>query len=174
MKPAAVAGILFVGTVAGVAAVAGGRPDQVPFPTGYTEGFLNYSFANRASGKPELAKVFANRIAQEGARAGGTFAPGSVLVMEIHKAELDASGNPVKGSDGTFKSGGIAGIAVMEKRADWPADYPAAERAGDWGFALYDAAGNPKANDLVCASCHQPFAAQDFIVTRAKLDAAVK
>jgi hypothetical protein len=156
------------------AAIAGGRPDQVPFPARYADSFVNYSIANRANGKPELARVFANTTARVGAKSGGPLAPGSVFVMEIWKAALDASGNPVPGEGGTFQPGELSGIAVMEKRADWPADYPAGERAGEWGFALYDKTGQPKTNDLACAGCHQPFAGQDYVITRPKLDAAVK
>ncbi|MBI1731708.1 MAG: cytochrome P460 family protein [Gammaproteobacteria bacterium] len=135
---------------------------------------MNYSLANRASGKPELAKIFANSTAQKSAGAGGALAPGSVLVMEIYQALRDEAGNPVIESDGVFKSGELTGIAVMQKRADWPAEYPAQERAGEWGFALYDAKGQPKANDLVCAGCHQPFAEQDFVISRPRLAAAIR
>lgn len=155
-------------------AVAGGRPDQVAFPAGYATTFHNHVVTNRASGKPEVARVFANDVARRSAGAGGALAPGSILVMEIHKAALDDSGQPVAGDDGVYRSASLAAIAVMEKRADWPADYAAAERAGDWGFALYGADGTPKDNDLVCNSCHLPYAEQDFLFTRAQLDAAAQ
>lgn len=153
-------------------AVAGGRPDQVAFPADYAATFHNHVVTNRASGKPEIARVFANDVARTSAATGGALAPGSILVMEIHKAVLDGQGKPVAGADGVYQSAALAAIAVMEKRADWPADYAATERAGDWGFALYGADGTPKENDLVCNSCHLPYAAQDFLFTRAQLDAA--
>lgn len=155
-------------------AVAGGRPDQVAFPAEYAATFHNHVVTNRASGKPEIARVFANDVARASAAAGGALAPGSILVMEIHKAVLDGKGQPVAGADGVYQSASLAAIAVMEKRADWPADYAAAERAGDWGFALYGADGKPKENDLVCNACHLPYAEQDFLFTRAQLDAAAK
>ena len=150
-------------------AMAGGRPDQVPFPEGYTSEFKNYVTRNRANGKPEIAKIFANETAQQSVMAGGQLAPGSVLVMEIYKSAMDAAGKPVRDGEGNFKPGELSGIAVMQKRTDWPADYAAADRAGDWGFALYDSSGQPKANELACASCHQPFKNQDFVMTYLKL-----
>lgn len=150
-------------------AIAGGRPDHVAYPQGYVTSFKNYLMANRASGKPEIARVYANDIAQTSARAGSPLAPGSMLVMEIYQSAMDAAGNPIKDSGGNFQPGDLSGIAVMEKRADWPADYATADRAGDWGFALYDPKGQPKANELVCASCHQPYPDQDFVMTYAKL-----
>jgi hypothetical protein len=155
-------------------AVAGGRPEQVTFPADYATAFRNYVITNRASGKPEIAKVFANDVAQQSAAAGGPLAPGSILVMEIHKAALNEAGEPVAGEGGVYTPVALAAIAVMEKRTEWPAAYPEAERAGGWGFALYGPDGKPKENDLVCNGCHLPYAAQDYLFTRAQLDAAVK
>ena len=154
--------------------IAGGRPDQVAFPEGYAAGFKNYVTRNRANGKPEIAKIYANETAQQSAKAGSALAPGSILVMEIYKSALDAAGNPIKDGSGNFQLGELSGIAVMQKRTDWPVDYAAAERAGDWGFALYDPMGQPKANELVCASCHQPYPEQDYAMTYATLAAAMK
>ena len=161
-------GLALLGLVSAMA-LAGGRPDQVPFPEGYSTGFKNYVTRNRANGKPEIAKIFANETAQQSVMAGGQLAPGSVLVMEIYKAAMDAAGKPIKDGEGNFKRGELSGIAVMQKRTDWPADYVAADRAGDWGFALYDSRGQPKANELACAGCHQPFKNQDFVLTYLKL-----
>ena len=155
--------------LASAMAMAGGRPDLVPFPAGYEASFTNYVTRNRANGKPEIAKVYANGTARQSAMNGGPLAPGSVLVMEIYKSAVDAGGNPVRDGKGDFMPGELSGIAVMEKRTAWPADYAAADRAGDWGFALYDSLGQPKANELACAGCHQPFVSQDFVMTHAML-----
>ncbi|MDX1519907.1 MAG: cytochrome P460 family protein, partial [Gammaproteobacteria bacterium] len=43
------------------------------------------------------------------------------------------------------------------------------DRAGGWGFAIYDPSGNPKENDLECAACHTPLANQEFMFTYSKL-----
>jgi hypothetical protein len=169
MRTGVLALVLF--GLASAVAMAGGRPDLVPFPDGYNSSFKNYVTRNRANGKPEIAKVDADETAQQSLSAGGHLGPGSVLVMEIYKAAMDAAGKPVKDENGDFKRGELSGIAVMQKRTDWPANYPAEERAGDWGFALYDAKGQPKANELACATCHQPFPNQDYVVTYLKLAA---
>ena len=76
---------------------------------------------------------------------------------------------PVVGKDGLFIKKKFAAVAVMEKRSDWGADYAADERAGDWGFALYDTKGMPKENSLDCATCHQPLTATNFMFTFLKL-----
>ena len=51
----------------------------------------------------------------------------------------------------------------MEKRKNWDASYPATERAGNWGFALYTPDGKPKDNDLECQSCHIPLDGQEYL-----------
>ncbi len=169
MRAGALGLVLFGLASAMAMAMAGGRPDLVPFPTGYDASFTSYVTRNRANGKPEIAKIYANETAQKSAMTGGALAPGSVLVMEIYKSAVDAGGNPVQDGKGDFMPGELSGIAVMQKRTDWPADYAAADRAGNWGFALYDSMGQPKANELACAGCHQPFSNQDFVMTHAML-----
>ena len=63
---------------------------------------------------------------------------GSVLVMEVYKAKLDADESPVVGGDGFFERGDLAAIAVMEARAGWGEEYPEAIRNGNWEYALFD------------------------------------
>ncbi len=148
-------------------AVAGGRPDHVEYPADYRKTFSHYTTQNRANNK-QLAMMYANRAAVDSV-SSGQLAAGSIVIMEIYKPELDASGKPVAGASGLFTPKVLAAVAVMEKRTDWKGDYPAAERAGDWGFALYDPQGEPKPNDLVCASCHTPLTDTDFMFTLSKL-----
>jgi len=153
-------------TIAG--ARAGGNPGQVPFPRDYATAFKHYHTQNRA-GQPTLAKMYANDVAQAAYRAGETGAPGSILVMEVYKARLDGDGKPVTGADGLYEVEGLAGVAVMERRDNWDAAYPAADRAGPWGFAIYNADGTPKQNDLNCVQCHGPLQPLDYLYTRQQL-----
>jgi len=57
----------------------------------------------------------------------------------------------------------------MEKRSNWDDAYSAEERAGNWGFAFYDAKGMPKDNELDCVGCHKPLSNQDHIFSFPKL-----
>lgn len=147
--------------------LAGGNPEFVKFPEGYQDTFKHYSTQNRQNNK-QVADMYANDIAINSA-AGSELADGSVLVMEIHKTEENESGERVTGPDGVFKKAGLAAVAVMEKRSDWDESFPAEERAGNWGFALYDPSGMPKDNDLNCVSCHKPLSNQDFVISFPKL-----
>lgn len=159
--------IVFLSLCISVTAIAGGRNDQVPYPEGYKDSFSHYETRNRLNNK-QIADMYANDTAINSVKTGA-LATGSVIIMEVYKPELDATGKPVVGEDGLFNKAKHAAVAVMEKRADWGADYPSTERAGGWGFALYDTKGMPKDNDLECQTCHQPLTDTDFMFTFAKL-----
>ncbi|MDZ7736699.1 MAG: cytochrome P460 family protein [Gammaproteobacteria bacterium] len=155
------------GALGAAAVIAGGRMDFIKYPDNYKEDFSRYMTANRANDKPQMVHIYANDRALQSA-TDGDLAYGSSLVMEVYKAATDEKGEPLKQADGVYKPGKLAAVAVMEKRY-WGVEYPAEKRAGDWGFAFYDANGQPKANDLQCASCHKPKADQDFLFTLPQL-----
>jgi Cytochrome P460 len=147
----------------GSAALAG--PDKVSFPEGYQEKFSHYGTVNRADERKQVVKMFANDVALARAQDGAPLDSGSVLVMEVYKAKLDADENPVVGSDGFFESGDMAAIAVMESRAGWGEEYPAEIRNGTWEYALFDA----KEHTLMdrdhqpCFECHKPLHESDYV-----------
>ena len=159
--------ITFILLIISASVSAGGRNDQVQYPQGYKETFTYYNTQNRANNK-QIADMYANDVAINSVKSG-SLDEGSIIIMEIHKPELDEAGAPVVGDDGLFVKKDFAAVAVMEKRSDWGADYSADERAGDWGFALYDTKGMPKDNDLVCATCHTPLTSTDYLFTFPRL-----
>ena len=159
--------ITFTLLLISVLAIAGGRNDQVPYPEGYKDTFIYYNTQNRANNK-QIADMYANDIAKNSIN-DAELAAGSIIVMEVYKPEVDESGSPIVGDDELFIKKKFAAVAVMEKRSDWGADYAADERAGAWGFALYDTKGMPKENSLDCATCHQPLTATNFMFTFPKL-----
>ncbi len=155
--------LLLISTIA----IAGGRNDQVKYPEGYKGSFTYYNTQNRANNK-QIADMYANDIALKSIN-DAELADGSIIVMEIYKPEVGDSGAPIVGDDGLFIKKKFSAVAVMEKRSDWGADYAADERAGNWGFALYDTKGMPKENSLDCATCHQPLTSTNFMFTFPKL-----
>lgn len=161
--------IIFILLLVPIWAVSGGRNDQVKYPEGYRSHFTHYHTQNRANNK-QIADMYANDIAINSVKENG-LADGSVIVMEIYKPELGTDSKPVLGAEGLFKKAKFAAVAVMEKRSNWPDDYPAEHRAGGWGFALYDTKGMPKENDLECQTCHQSLINTDFMFTFTKLSA---
>jgi hypothetical protein len=148
---------------AGSAVLAG--PEAITFPEGYQDTFTHYSTINRADERKQVVKMFANDVAMASAKDGAPLDSGAVLVMEIYKAKLDADANPVVGSDGFFEQDELAGIAVMESRSGWGADYSDELRNGTWEYAAFDA----KEHTLVardyqpCFECHKPLDASDYV-----------
>ena len=150
-----------------IIAFAGGNPDFVSFPGNYLSEFSNYDVRNRGNGK-QLAVLYANKTAVDSA-ASGAMADGSKIVMEIYKKKMDESGNAMMDANGLFEKGKFAAIAVMEKRDNWDAAFDSKDRAGGWGFAIYNTDGSVKENNLECASCHVPLEGQDFMFSHASL-----
>jgi hypothetical protein len=116
--------------------------------------------------------LYANQIALDSLNKG-KLAEGSKIVMEVYKAKV-SYGEPITGSNGIYKKGKFAAIAVMEKRSDWKGSIADNELAGDWGFAIYNTDGKPKENGLDCASCHTPMPESDFLFSHASLVEASK
>ena len=154
------------------AALAG--PDLIEFPEGYQDRFTHYATVNRADERKQVVKIFANDVALASAKDGAPLDSGSVLVMEIYQAKLDADDNPVVGNDGFFEPGDMAGIAVMESRAGWGEEYPEEIRNGIWEYALFDA----KEHTLVdrdyqpCLECHKPLDESDYVFSLESLTEA--
>ena len=118
-------------------ATAGGTPDFVVLPEGYSKQ-INYMTQNQV-GQEQLAKAVPN---------------GSTIVMEVYAPQRDKNNNPITGTDGNYLIDHLDAIAVMEYRTEWPQNMPAKERSGNWGFALYGPDGKPKANKQDCSGCH--------------------
>lgn len=148
-------------SIASFMVYAGGNPDFVKFPANYKQDFSNYDTRNRNNGK-QVAMMYANNIAIESAKSG-ELAPGSKIIMEVYKLKLDDNGEPIKGKDGIFEKGKHAAVAVMEKRTDWDSAFPGTDRAGNWGFAIYNTDGTPKENNLECATCHVPYEKTNYM-----------
>jgi hypothetical protein len=169
-KLAFVCATLFAAIVVTVAVRAG--PDNVKFPVNYAKGVL-YTSVDRADNK-QYRELYVTRFALDEVKAGRPLPSGTVITMVNWKAKLDAAGQPVKDANGRFvKTDEIAGIAVMEKRAGWGAEYPAELRNGEWEYRAFkgDGTANDKANLTACFKCHKPLDKQDYVFSFDKLKA---
>ena len=146
---------------------AGGNPEYVKFPQNYQSEFTQYDTRNRTNGK-QVAVLYANKVAIN-TISDSTLSDGSKIIMEVYKTVPGEDGKPTMGDNGIFKKGNLAAIAVMEKRSDWDANFSVKERAGDWGFALYNKDGTVKENKLECASCHSPMTDKDYLFSHSSL-----
>jgi hypothetical protein len=154
-----------------VAVRAGG--EKVAFPDNYAKGVL-YTTVDRADNK-QFRELYAPKEAIDAVKAGQPIPSGTVLTMVNYKAKLGADGNPEKDGNGRFiKTDEIAGIAVMEKRSGWGAEYPDDVRNGEWEYQAFkaDKTVNDKANLKACFTCHKPYDKQDFVFSFDKMKTA--
>ncbi len=158
--------------VAAVAAVAAAGTEQVPYPTAYRAAFVQYMTVDRPDRKPPVVRLFyVNRASHDAARPGEALPYGTVLVMEDHKARLDANGQPVRDAEGRFvPTDEITNIFVQQKGRGFGAEYPESRRNGEWEYAWFLPDGTRKADAKFdgCFACHRNRAGRDYTFTFAK------
>ncbi len=152
---------------------ASAGPELIAFPEGYQDGFVHYATVNRADERKQVVKIFANEVALASAKDGAPLDSGAVIAMEVYKAKLDDSEQPVMGEDGFFVADQLAAIAVMETREGWGADYPEEWRNATWEYALFKGDGTPIERDFQpCFECHKPLDDSDYLFSLDALKAA--
>lgn len=158
-------GVAAIGLSSLVASAALADADQVQFPEGYTDKFEHYTTINRADDRKQVVRIFANDVALQSAKDGAPLDSGSVIVMEVYKAELDAQENPVVGADGVFEPDEMVFIGVMEARDGWGEDYPEEWRNGIWEYAGFTADDQSfiERDYQPCFACHKPQADADYL-----------
>jgi plastocyanin len=164
------AGVAALALLCAVPSVAG--PDKIAFPAKYKDGVL-YTTVDRYDIK-QYRELYGTADAVAAMKAGRALPDGSVLTLVQYKALVDAAGAPVKSPDGRFVKGDLIAYTVMEKRAGFGVEYPAALRNGDWEYAAFgaDMKLNEKANYRACFECHKPHEKTDFVISHTKLVAA--
>jgi len=172
IKPLPILSVAAIAAVSLTVAVRAGG-DKVAFPPDYAKGVL-YTTVDRADNK-QFRELYAPQAAIDAVKAGKPIPSGTVLTMVNFKAKLGADGNPEKDANGRFiKTDELAGIAVMEKRTGWGAEYPDDVRNGEWEYQAFkaDKTVNDKANLKGCFTCHKPLDKQDFVFSFDKMKTA--
>ena len=153
-----------------LAAVPGSAgPEKIAFPANYKDHVL-YATVDRYDNK-QYRELYGTADAVKAVRDGKPIPSGTVLTLVQYKAQVDASGNPVKDANGRFIKGDLVGITVMEKRTGWGTEYADDIRNGEWEYSAFSAEQkfNDKANYKACFQCHKPHAKQDFVISLARL-----
>ena len=172
MKPMHVLSVAALAAVSLTVAVRAGG-DKVAFPENYAKGVL-YTTVDRPDNK-QYRELYTSAEAIAAVKAGQPIPSGTVFTMVNFKAKLNAAGEPEKDANGRFiKTDEIAGIAVMEKRTGWGAEYPDDMRNGEWEYQAFkaDKTVNDKANLKACFTCHKPLDKQDFVFSFDKMKTA--
>lgn len=142
----------------------GAGTDTIAYPESYRRAFVEY----RVIDAPAVKRVRIFYVAPEVLRAAAPRPPlpdGTVLVMEVRDAKLDAGGQPMRDVAGRFVAGDrVVGLWVQAKTG------------GAWTFARFDADGTRVAGAPLdrCIGGHATRAAQDFTYLLWKYVATVK
>jgi cytochrome c553 len=144
-----------------------------PFPQDYQASFTKYHTINFPDRK-QVRTYFANETALEAAREGRPLPDGSYLLVEIHSAQLDDSGEPVTGEDGFYVAAEHTGFTAMAREAGWGEAVPALLRNENWNYAVMRADGtvNAGANQAACLACHVPHQETSYLFTLDELKEA--
>ena len=139
-------------------------PEQVQLPDQYRTTMTPYFFGDRTANNKQVIRVYANQTALDGKRADGKLPYGSVLVGELYKVKLDASGQPLTSRMGQRIAGQMAAIVVMQRGEGFDREYPDALKVGDWEFAVFSPAGERLDKDVTaCRTCHHPLTDSEFV-----------
>ena len=170
------AGAALVATVCGIALVVQVQAGagNVAFPENYAKG-VKWLVVDKSEAK-QVHELYTMTEAIDAARKDQPMPNGTVFTVVRYSAQLDAQGNPVKGTDGRLVKGEVLGFNAMEKRAGWGSEYPDTLRNGEWEYRAFTA--DKKPNESVkltaCFECHKPLAAQDFVHAYDKLKEATR
>ncbi len=156
------AGVLLAGTAA-IQVKAG--PELVKFPADY-EKAVKYGVVSNPVNKL-YREFYTTREAIAAVQSGKPVPSGTWVVMKSFKSKQDASGAPLKGSDGHFVKDELSAYAVMEKRTGWGKEYPDNIRNGEWEYQAFTTAKavNPGAKLQACFECHKPKNSDDYLFT---------
>ena len=119
-------------------------PDNIVFPSGY-KNHVRYATVDRPDNKTGR-EIYTSPESVKVVKPGEPLPHGTVITMEVYRARVDETGEPVKDAAGRFIKGDLTGIFVMEKQAGWGADYPDDLRNGEWEYARFTPEGQRHAN----------------------------
>ena len=146
---------------------------HVAFPEGYKESFVRYHTINFPGAK-QVRQYYANKPALQAAKEGTPIPDGTVILVEVHAAKLDASNTPVAGADGFYVPEKLVGYTAMATGKDWGKDFPEMLRNGEWNYAVFtpDKQHRPGVNQAECLGCHKPLDKESYLFTLKQLAAA--
>jgi hypothetical protein len=143
------------------------------FPEGYPSSFTKYHTINFPPAK-QVRYYYANDKAVKAAKAGTPLPDGSVLLVEVYSAKLDADGKAVTGADGFYQADKLVAYTEMARDPGWGKDIPEMLRNEDWNYAVFTPQKQLRTNvnQAECLGCHKPLDKASYTFTLKELAAA--
>jgi cytochrome c553 len=156
-------------------ALAGLDGTRPLFPSTYKFKFVKYHTIDFPDRK-QVRHYWADAGSAAAAKAGSPLPSGSIILVEVFNAKLDAEGNPITGADGHFADDSLALYTAMQKITGAGAQVPEIYSNGNWRYAVFETNKRHKAgtNEAKCLACHKPENAKDFVFTLDTLAAFAK
>ena len=147
----------------------------VTVPDNYRSTFTKYLTLDMPDNK-QVRYGYASPAAVAAAKAGKPLPDGSVILIEVNSAKLDADKKPIVGADGHLVPDQTTGYSVMAREAGWGDAVPSMLRNENWRYALFNAAKQqrPGINQAECLACHKPQDKVSYLFTMEQLSATVK
>ena len=147
---------------------------QVSFPEGFRSSYTKYHTINFPATR-QVRYYYANPVSVQAAREGRSLPNGTVLMVEVHSAKLDADKKPVLGADGFFVADQLLFYTAMARDAGWGKDIPEMLRNEDWNYAAFTTAKQLRpANQAECLACHKPLDKVSYTFTIDRLSAVAQ
>ena len=124
-----------VASASGFAAVVPQGPNRIAFPADWSKGSL-YARVDRHDIK-RYVELYASAGVTDEVRAGRPIPDGARLMSASYMAQVDANGVPLRDAGGHFLKGALVTVGIMQKKAGWGNDIPAAIRNGDWMYQQF-------------------------------------
>jgi Cytochrome P460 len=123
-----------------------------------------------AVGTPPTAVAKRHRH-MRAAAAGSPLPDGSILLVEIYSAKLDAFKKPFICTDGYFIPDRLLSYPVGSRGERWGEEFAELLRNDDWNYALFGAnrklLGN--SNQAECLACHKAISGSNYTFTSSHL-----
>ncbi|MGB0909748.1 MAG: cytochrome P460 family protein [Nitrospirales bacterium] len=115
--------------------------------------------------KPNAVRDLHINMIGSKAQQGQPFANGSILVMEVFKAQKDMNDELAKDTQGNLVKGELAKVLVMQKGNGWGMNAPAGMKNGNWIYSAFKPNGERIDVDYAkCRGCHLPLGdAKDYV-----------
>jgi cytochrome c553 len=166
----------YLATLPGAAPGARSQPlphiakSRMLFPEGYKESFTHYHSMNFPATK-QVRHFYANAVTITAAKAGRDLPDGSVMIVEVFGAKLDAEGKPVIGPDGFFVADKLLFYTAMAAESGWGDQIPDMLRNGNWQYAVFTPEKQQRAglDQTNCLACHKPLEKKSYTFTLKQL-----
>jgi cytochrome c553 len=148
---------------------------RIALPANPTDGMTRY-FVQNVPDSRQVKVHYVNAKGWAAVSAGQALPDGTLILVEVYSARLDADKKPIIDATGHFIPDQLRGYTAMARDTGWGDDIPEMLRNENWNYAVFTADRAPRAgiNQAECLACHKPKAAESYIFSMKELSSAAR